>query len=204
MITQCHKSSEYSCRGCRNEKAPIQIQTPLRCSFRGSSEREGARLSPIPTPESDSARQPGRPGARRTTERPKHTIVSSGLEPTRTESESANTQWSPSPHREGRAFTALEAQPRLARGPGCRRQWIDGAGLTVRPLFGMLRLDPETVLILLSATRIPGRFYRTGTEVGPGALSMACAHVWSRPRSCAVTSTVTTNPFFPVLDIIGI
>ena len=66
-------------------------------------------------------------------------------------------------------------------------------------LFGMLRLDPKTVLILLTKTR--------ACSTGPGpwlvrALSMTCAHVQSRPRSCAVTSTVTTKPFFPVLDII--
>ena len=59
----------------------------------------------------------------------------------------------------------------------------------------MLRLDPETVLILLTTTRIPGRFYRTGTVVGPCSVDDL--------RSCAVTSTVTTEPFFPVLDIIG-
>ena len=64
-----------------------------------------------------------------------------------------------------------------------------------RPLFGMLRLDPETVLILLTTTRIPGRFYRIGTVVGPCSVNDL--------RSCAVTSTVTTKPLFPVLDLIG-
>ena len=59
----------------------------------------------------------------------------------------------------------------------------------------MLLLDPETVLILLTKTRIPGRFYRTGTVVGPCSVDD-----W---RSCAVTSAVTTKPLFPVLDIIG-
>ena len=61
-------------------------------------------------------------------------------------------------------------------------------------VFGMLRLDPETVLILLTTTRIPGRFYRTGTVVGPCSVEDL--------RSCAVTSTVTGKPLFPVLDII--
>ena len=58
----------------------------------------------------------------------------------------------------------------------------------------MLRLDPETVLILLTTTRIQGRFYRTGTVVGPCSVDDL--------RSCAVTSTVTTEPLFPVLDVI--
>ena len=61
-------------------------------------------------------------------------------------------------------------------------------------VFGILRLDPETVLILLTTTRIPDRFYRTGTVVGPCPVDDL--------RSCAVTSTVTTEPLFPVLDII--
>ena len=39
--------------------------------------------------------------------------------------------------------------------------------LELREMFGMLRLDPETMLVLLTMTRIPGRFYRTGTVVGP-------------------------------------
>ena len=55
-------------------------------------------------------------------------------------------------------------------------------------LFGMLRLDPETVLVLLTTTRIPGRIYRTGTVVGPCSVDDL--------HSCAVTSTVTTEPLF--------
>ena len=81
---------------------------------------------------------------------------------------------------------------------------VDGGRLILRQdprpssrspgVFGMLRLDPKTVLTLLTTTRIPGRFYRTGTVVGPRNVDDL--------RSCAVTSTVTTKPFFPVLDII--
>ena len=56
----------------------------------------------------------------------------------------------------------------------------------------MLRLDPEMVLILLTTTRIPDLFYRTGTVVGPCSVNDLL--------SCAVTSTVTTEP---VLDITG-
>ena len=60
----------------------------------------------------------------------------------------------------------------------------------------MLRLDPETMLILLITTRIPGRFYLTGTVAGPCSVDDL--------RSCAVTvtSTVKTKPLVPVLDII--
>ena len=65
-----------------------------------------------------------------------------------------------------------------------------------------LRLDPETVLILLTtpATRIPGRFSVADLDRRRG---------WPGPcsvddlRSCAVTSRVTVprpNPFFPILD----
>ena len=60
-------------------------------------------------------------------------------------------------------------------------------------LFGMLRLDPETVPILLTTTRIPGRFYQTGTEaarlLGPVVqwLVRASEDPW------AVTGTIT-NP----------
>ena len=36
-------------------------------------------------------------------------------------------------------------------------------GITGPGVFGMLRLDPETVLILLTTTRIPGQSYRTVT-----------------------------------------
>ena len=61
-------------------------------------------------------------------------------------------------------------------------------------MFGMLLLDPETVLILLTTTRTQGRFYLTGTVVGPCSVDDL--------RSCAVTSTVTTKPLFPVLDLI--
>ena len=49
-------------------------------------------------------------------------------------------------------------------------------------VFGMLRLDPETVLILLTTTRIPGQFYRTGTVVGPCSVDDL--------RSCVVTSAL--------------
>ena len=52
----------------------------------------------------------------------------------------------------------------------------------------MLRLDPETVLILLITTQI-----RAGST-GPCSVDDLC--------SCAVTSTVTTKPLFPVLNII--
>ena len=55
----------------------------------------------------------------------------------------------------------------------------------------MLRLDPETVLILLTMTRIPAKFYRTVTVNGPCFVDDL--------RSCAVMSTI---PLFPVLDII--
>ena len=51
----------------------------------------------------------------------------------------------------------------------------------------MLRLDPETELILLTTTRIPGRFYRTESVVGPCSVDDL--------RSCAVTVTNLT-PFF--------
>ena len=75
---------------------------------------------------------------------------------------------------------------------------VDGGRLILRQdprpssrspgVFGMLRLDPKTVLTLLTTTRIPGRFYRTGTVVGPRNVDDL--------RSCAVTSTVRPSPFF--------
>ena len=33
------------------------------------------------------------------------------------------------------------------------------------PVFELLRIDPETVLVFLAITRIPGWFYQTGSEV---------------------------------------
>ena len=58
-------------------------------------------------------------------------------------------------------------------------QWV-----TVRVLFGMLWIDPETVLDPMPTTRMPGRFYRTGTVVGPCwwwlGLARVCGHVHSK------------------------
>ena len=68
-------------------------------------------------------------------------------------------------------------------------------------VFEMLRLDSETVLILLITTRIPGRFYRTGTRTVVGPCSV------DDLRSCAVTSALICGhvhghdqTLFPVLD----
>ena len=79
-----------------------------------------------------------------------------------------------------------------SRHAGATGLWI-GGGLILRQdprlssvspgLCGVLLLDPKTVLIILTTTRIPGRFYRTGTVVGPCSVD-------------DVTSTVTTGPLF--------
>ena len=44
----------------------------------------------------------------------------------------------------------------------CNRQ--DAVVSTVSRVFGIIRRDPETVLVPPTTTRIPGRIIRTGTE----------------------------------------
>ena len=62
----------------------------------------------------------------------------------------------------------------------------------------MLRPDPETVLILLTTTRIPGRFYRAGTEAARllGPVVPWLVRATDDLGTCAVTGTVTNlTPF---------